>query len=188
MQGCSHEWDKHKHKEIRRRSVSSGNCKLFPRISADTISDYFSCACAYACVVPVHMYDATTQAQAQAQEEGKISFVLHLRLHRPSSHVCFLALMLVSLRRCVVASYMWTSLKVLLFSWPCEVIRNLRITNRGCLAVFYEIVMVCNLMMQYTGMITYYACTNKSNHLQSGTKVLRKLLKTGLLLANWLFV
>ena len=91
------------------------------------------------------------------------------------------------LRRCVVASYVWTSLKVL-FSWPCEVIMNLRITNRGCLAVFYEIVMVCNLMMQYTGMITYYACTNKSNHLQSGTKVLRKFLKTGLLLANWLFV
>ena len=47
--------------------------------------------------------DATTQAQAQAQEEGNISFFLRLRLclRRPGSHVRFLALalMLASLRR-----------------------------------------------------------------------------------------
>ena len=42
---------------------------------------------ACACIVPVHTYDITTQAQAP--EEGKSSFFLCLRLCRPSSRVVF---------------------------------------------------------------------------------------------------
>ena len=47
----------------------------------------FPRACAYACVVPVITYDATTQAHAQAQENGNRSILLYLCL---------------CLRRCVV--------------------------------------------------------------------------------------
>ena len=50
----------------------------------------FSCAYACACVVPIHTYDITTQAQAPEEESS-----FFLRFCRPSSHVLLLVLMLV---------------------------------------------------------------------------------------------
>ena len=65
-----------KHKKLlppfcKRQSMSNQNVRWQ---LATVFSVYFSCACAYACVVPVYTCDATTQAQAQ--ENGNHSILL----------------------------------------------------------------------------------------------------------------